>query len=374
METFKVLHINAGSVNFGGVSALCLNLYRNIDRERFQFDFLTPNRTTYGEYREEIEAMGGHIYQFGIDANTISGKRALKRKLKEFFRDHWYDVVHVNSGILLFNCVAADAARKYSGAKVFVHSHSNGGRNRLKECFSFILKHYLVCRADELLACSESAARYMFPAKAAEKAVIINNGIDAQRFVYRPEVRERIRREYGLEDRYVIGHIGRFSPKKNQEFLINLLPLIQQKKKNAVLLLVGQGELMEKAKNRAAEAGLFDSVLFLGQRKNTEDFYQAMDVFALPSTHEGFGIVNIEAQTSGLKCVVSDAVPDAANVSGLMTKLPLTAPEEKWVSEILTPPLTRESRLDAVVEAGYDIRSSAKALEDAYMKHEKRCK
>ena len=87
-----------------------------------------------------------------------------------------------------------------------------------------------------------------------------------------------------------------------------------------------------------------------------------------------FGIVNIEAQTSGLKCVVSDAVPDAANVSGLMTKLPLTAPEEKWVSEILTPPLTRESRLDAVVEAGYDIRSSAKALEDAYMKHEKRCK
>ena len=370
MEPFRVLHINAGSVNFGGVSALCLNIYRNIDRERIQFDFLTPNKTTYGDYREEIESMGGQIYDFGINANTLSGKMKLRRRLEQFFQEHHYDVIHVNSGILLFNCVAAGAAKKYSNSKVFVHSHSNGGRNRIKELFSFVLKRYLVNRADELLACSVSAAGYMFPASKLSETIIINNGINAELFDWKPDVRARIREKYGLDDKYVIGHIGRFSPKKNQKFLIDLFKKIKEKKENAFLLLIGQGELLEDAKKQAENAGLSDSVLFPGQVKDTEDFYQAMDVFVLPSVFEGFGIVNLEAQTSGLKCVVSQVVPDAANVTGLMTKLSLTDPPDTWIKEILTVPAARESRLEDIVSAGYDIKTSVRVLEQTYLKYQ----
>ena len=159
----KVLHINAGTGIFGGVSAFCLNIYRNIDRNKIQFDFLTSNITTYGQFRDEIEQYGGAIYELGINAKPLTGKIKLAKALRVFLKSHKYDVIHINSGILLFNSVVADVCRKNTNAKIFVHSHANGGRTWTKELFSGLLKRSLVRRADCILACSESAAEYMFP-------------------------------------------------------------------------------------------------------------------------------------------------------------------------------------------------------------------
>ena len=366
MKPLRVLHINAGSRNFGGVSAICLNLYRNINRELVQFDFLTPNETTYREYASEIREMGGHIYEFGIDASKQRGKLQLIRKLKRFFAKKKYDVVHVNSGVLSFNALVAHAARKYSGARVFVHSHSNAGRNRLKELFSSPIKAYGVKQADELLACSKSAAAYMFPRKYAEKAVL-DNGIDVDSFRFDPDVREKVRTELNLQGKFVIGHVGRFMKSKNHSYLIRLFAEIKKVKENAVLLLIGDGELMDSVKQQVQELKLQESVHFLGQRKDMPALYQAMDVFLLPSKAEGFGIVNIEAQTAGLKCVVSDVVPEAANAAGLMVRKSLDAPISEWVDEILNVPKERKSQYEIIEEKGFNIKASAAMLERMYL-------
>lgn len=367
MNPLRVLHINAGSRNFGGVSAICLNLYRNINRELVQFDFLTPNETTYREYAAEIREMGGHIYEFGIDASKQRGKLQLIRKLKRFFAKKKYDVVHVNSGVLSFNALVAYAARKYSGARVFVHSHSNAGRNRLKEIFSSPIKAYAVKQTDELLACSKSAAAYMFPRKYAEKAVILDNGIDVDSFRFDPDVREKVRTELNLQGKFVIGHVGRFMKSKNHSYLIRLFAEIKKVKENAVLLLIGDGELMDSVKQQVQELKLQKSVHFLGQRKDMPALYQAMDVFLLPSKAEGFGIVNIEAQTAGLKCVVSDVVPEAANAAGLMVRKSLDAPISEWVDEILNVPKERKSQHEIIEEKGFNIKASAAMLERMYL-------
>ena len=367
MKQLRVLHINAGSRNFGGVSAMCLNLYRNISRDQVQFEFLTPNQTTFADYRDEIEKMGGTIYELGIDASSLPGKFRLVKALKTFFGQHHYDVVHINSGVLLFNCMVLYAARRYARARIFVHSHSNGGRNQAKDALSPVLKAYLGRHADRLLACSESAARYMFPEKCIRDTVILDNGIDTGLFAFDPEVRAQVRAEYGLDGKFVIGHVGRFAPSKNHHFLIELLGEVRKKKGNACLMLIGQGELMEDVRKQAAAAGLAEHVLFLGQRKDTGRLYQAMDVFALPSVNEGFGIVNLEAETSGLKCVVSDVVPDAANVTGLMKKLSLKDSLQTWADELLDVPESRRSWQREIIAAGYDIRVSAEKLEKMYL-------
>lgn len=362
----RVLHINAQSRIFGGVSAFCLNIYRNIDRSRVQFDFLTPNITTYGEFRDEIEGYGGHLYDLGINSSNTIGKIKLMRALKGFLKEHRYDIITVNSGVLSFNCAVASACRRYSDAVIFVHSHSNGGRSSAKETFSEPLKRYLVKQADQLLACSDSAARYMFPDSRIKDTVVINNGIIVDNFRYDPGVRERLRRDLGLSDKFVIGHVGRFTREKNHGFLIEVLKSALAINDRAVLMLVGEGPLLDDAKKKAKELGVEERVMFLGSRSDVRDLYQVMDVFALPSLFEGFGIVNIEAQTSGLKCVTSTAVPAAVDVTGNVSRLSLDAPKDEWARELLSVPELRRNYSDVIKEKGFDMALSAEKLEKMY--------
>lgn len=367
MNTIRVLHINAGSKIFGGVSSFCLNIYRKIDRKLVQFDFLTPNITTYEQYRAEIEGYGGKIYQLGINASTTIGKAKLFFALRKFFREHQYDIIHINSGVLLFNCVVKAACRQFSNAKIFVHSHSNGGRATGKELFSYPLKIYLTMKTDALLACSMSAAEYMFPRNKLTDVIIINNGIDTQKFAYDPVKREILRSEMGLSDKYVIGHVGRFTKEKNHKFLIDLLKEIRKDKENAFLMLIGEGPLLGSIREYADIQGVSEAVLFLGARKDVKDLYQVMDVFVLPSTIEGFGIVNIEAETSGLKCVVSDVVPETVNVTGNVKRLSLNDSIDMWKKEILTLSLDRKDMSSIVDNEGFSIKSAAIKVTDLYI-------
>ena len=358
----RVLHINAGSGIFGGVSAFCLNIYRNIDRDKVQFDFLTPDKTTYGQYREEITRYGGNVYEFGIGVRSSSGKIKFTKRLKEFLKDHPYDIIHINSGILSFNYIVANACKMYSNSKVFVHSHSNGGRSKAREMLSGILKQLLVKRADCLLACSVSSAEYVFPLKAVSKTEIIDNGIDTQRFRYDPAVRESMRNLLQLNGKYVIGHVGSFTIQKNHEYLIEIFSKVKEKNADSILLLVGEGPLLTHIQEMSEAKGLADSVKFLGARKDVSDFYQAMDVFVLPSVFEGFGIVNIEAQTAGLKCVTSTVVPKNVDVTGNVVQVSLDASIDLWVKEILNKSVERRDYSNVVKEQGFDIKTSSDKL------------
>ncbi len=364
----KVLQINAGSKNFGGVSALLLNIWRNIDKTKVNFDFLTPNVTTYENYREEIESGGGHIYQLGINSSKMKGKIKLQKALKKFLSEHEYDIIHVNSGVLLFNYMVASACRKYSKAKIIVHSHNNGGRSGIKEKFSAPLKSMLCRQADLLISISKSSSEYMFTKKAQSQAVMVKNGIDAKKFAYRPEVREKIRKELDIENKFAVGNIGRFMPQKNHKFMLEVFAELLKKHPDSVLMLIGQGELAEQVKQQAKELGIGDKVLFLGQIKNVEDYYQAMDVFFLPSIFEGLGIVNIEAQSSGLNCVVSDVVAEEANAAGMIKYMSLKAPVEEWVDALLSyAGKERKDCSEMIVSAGFDIRETGKTMEKIYI-------
>ena len=386
----RVLQINAGSKNFGGVSGILLNLYRNIDRTKVQFDFLTPNETTYELHRGEIEAMGGHIYELGIDSSNLRGKARLYAALREFFRNHRYDIVHVNSGVLLFNCFAASAASRFTRAKIFVHAHSNGGRTEAKERVSLPLKKFLIARTDVALACSVSAAAYIFPEEAVKRTFILKNGIDARQFAFSEEKRNRIREEYGLSDSFVLGSVGRFSPEKNHAFMLEILQSVRKRRPEAKLLFVGGGELLETIQRKAAGMGLSDAVIFAGVQSDVKPYYDAMDVYLQPSLFEGFGICCLEAEAAGLPVVVSDRVPDEADVANTMLHIPLDAGADTFAEAILgigrsgedvfrpcgqlgampSPAAPgRISRADAwkkVIDEGYDIVSSARQLQELY--------
>ena len=368
MSAIRILHINAGSKNFGGVSAFLLNLYRNIDREKISFDFLTPNKTTYEQYRAEIEGCGGHIYDLGINSSSFKGKKKLQKALSVFLSEHKYDIIQVNSGVLSFNYMVAKACRKYSDSIIIVHSHNNGGRSSLKEKFSAPLKSLLVKKADKLLACSLSAAEYMFPEKAAHnETVIIKNGIVPEKFAYSPEIRQQLRKELGIANKYVIGNVGRFVPQKNHSFMLDVFSQLLKKEPDAVLMLIGEGELTDEIKNKAAGLGIADKVMFMGLRRDIEKYYQAMDVFFLPSVFEGLGIVNIEAQAAGLHCVVSDVVPQFANAAGMIKFISLDDDKDVWIKALLEnkDPVRQDGSV-RIREAGFDISNTGKVMTEIY--------
>lgn len=387
----RVLQINAGSQNFGGVSAVLLNLYRHIDRSKVQFDFLTPNKTTYGLFREEIEAMGGHIYDLGINSSKLPGKMKLYAALRKFFRDHRYDIVHVNAGVLLFNCFAASAAHRFTRSQVFVHAHSNGGRSEAKEKFSEPLKKFLAARGDVLLACSESAAAYMFPEEALRRTFVLKNGIDARHFAFSGTERTRVREELGLSDDFVIGSVGRFSSEKNHAFMLDILQCARKHQPKTKLLLVGGGQLLEPIREKAKTMGLSEAVVFVGPQADVARYYMAMDAYLQPSEFEGFGICCLEAEATGLPVVASDRVPEDADVAGTMRRLALEDGADAFAGVLLsarrvaeegefypcgqlsalpilqkTDAFSREDAWKKVIDAGFDIVTSVRQLEDLY--------
>lgn len=360
----KVLQVNAGTKGYGGVSAIVFNIYKNIDKEKVQFDFLSPNKTTYGIHRKDIEKMGGNIYELNIDKNKIINKVLLSRRLNECLRKNKYDIIHINSGSFFFNLQVAMIAKKNRIKRIIVHSHNTlNEKNKIKNLIVKIFKPVLNYYATDFMACSKKAATAMFTKKVAtQKTIIIKNGINIDKFKFNEIIREKIRKELNIEDNFVvIGHVGRFVPQKNHDFLIDCFNEIYKLNKNTVLLLIGEGELEEKIKEKVSKLNLHNNVKFLGLRKNVNEIMQAMDVFVLPSLYEGLPIVGIEAQAAGLKCVMSDTITSEVDITNNVQFLNLEADSlSKWSKEILKySNFDRKEIYKDIITSGYDIKSTA---------------
>lgn len=368
-EPIRVLQINSGSREFGGVSSFLYNVYNHIDREKVQFDFLSPNITTYGIYRNEIERMGGRIYELGITGNAIVKKIRLFFGLRRFLDRHSYPVIHINSGNFFFNLIAATAVQR-AGSEVIIHSHNteDPDSSAVKKKLISMLKPLFKGLSSKTVACSSAAAFFMFDdTTAATNTVIIRNGIDTNRFSYNPRIRDTIRNELELSGKFVIGHVGRFDHQKNHDFLIDVFEKVCELVPEAALLLIGSGKEEGRIREKVSGLGLSDKVFFAGSRTDVENYYQAMDVFVLPSKYEGFGIVNIEAQCSGLPCVISDAVPDDVIVTDMVTKRSLDDPASEWAGSVVSCRLyDRKNFSDKVASRGYDISAVAGQLEKMY--------
>lgn len=351
-------------MNSGGIEAVVMNYYRNIDRKKVQFDFFVSGDSAIPQ-REEIESLGGRIYTLPTIKHFVAYKKELKRLLKE----NKYTIVHCHMGPLAF--LPLGAAKSAKVPVRICHNHtSSSPKEFVRNVAKAVFKPFSRNNATHYFACGELAGRWMFGGKAFEdgKVYVMNNAIDVNKFDFDTEVRKQMRKELEIENNFVVGHIGRFDTVKNHTFLVDIFAELAKQEPNAVLLLVGEGPLEQETKQKVQELGLENKVKFLGVRKDADKLYQAFDVFVLPSLYEGLPVVAVEAQTSGLPVVVSDKVSAAIKMTDNVVFEKLDASAQEWTKTILqTKTLARESQKEKISAAGFDIKTEAKKLEDFYL-------
>ncbi len=297
MQT-RILHV-VPNMNMGGLETFIMNIYRNIDRSKIQFDFLIHYKEE-SFYEKEIIKLGGKTYHLSLRNDNNIFKYI--KDLNDFFIDHKeYKTIHCHMesvGALLF------LIAKKHGVKIRIgHAHTTNKSKNIKGILKAILSIPFKYTTTINLACSSEAGNYLYGKK---KFEIIGNGIDFNKFEFNEQIRKKIREELNLNDEMVIGHIGRMDSAKNQTFLINLLTKIEDKK--IKLVLVGDGELKESLKTKVERLSLTDRVLFLGIRDDANLIYNAFDIFMFPSLFEGLPLTLIEAQINKLPCFVSDKI------------------------------------------------------------------
>lgn len=365
-EPIRVLMV-IGRMDFGGAETLLMNIYRCIDRKKVQFDFLV-HTGPLGAYEEEINALGGNIYR--IDKYRGINYFSYTRQLKAHFSAHpEHKIVHCHMARNAMVCL--NIAKKF-GVYAIVHSHStNDTKKKLYSLCRFLYSYPTRLIADHFFACSPEAANVWFGKKIANsnKCDILYNGIDCDRFAFSQSVRDEIRKALGLNNYFVVGHTGRHTTAKNPLFLIKVFAEVYKNDRNARLLQVGQGEMTEQMKEKCREMGIENAVIFAGAHMDVERYYSAMDVFLFPSLWEGLGMVAVEAQTNGLHTVVSDAVPELADIgAGTFHPVKLSQSTGEWADELLKYRGAQRvnNGREYACKAGYDVRQTAKALTSFY--------
>lgn len=350
----------------GGVEAVTINYYRNIDKNKVQLDFICDEDSTNIPY-EEIERMGGKVIIIPSYSKLFKYHKALKRVLKEGN----YKIIHSNINTLsVFSLFAA----KCAGVPIRIaHSHSTTNKKeKKKNLMKQVLRPFSKVFATDYMCCSELAGRWLFGNKEYDKGnvYLLNNAIDLDKFKYNESLRKKKRKELGIKDNtLVIGHIGRFVAQKNHDFLIDIFDEIHKKNNNSILLLAGQGPLMEDIKNKVKELNLDDNVKFLGQRNDVNELYQAFDVFLLPSLYEGLPVVGVEAQAAGLLCYLSDDMTKETKVLDITKFMSLNNTPKEWADNILDD-VKKYKRIDTSKEMtakNFNIKEEAKKLEEYYL-------
>ena len=363
----RVLQV-IGSLNMGGSQAMIMNLYRAIDRSKVQFDFVIFHDNER-MHEEEITKLGGKVYYI----EAFSGKNLFKfvRDWKQFLNQHLeYKIIHghVRSVAAIYLAIA-----KNMGRVTIAHSHStSNGKGILafiKDCMQLPIRYI----ADYMFACSEEAGKWLFGKNICYKKnfKVIQNAINLEEFNYSLDLRSKYRSELGIEDKFVIGHVGRFHVSKNHMFLLNVFVEVTKYKENAVLLLVGAGELEDYIRQEIDRLNLQGKVIMLGNRTDIPGLMQSMDIFVFPSIYEGLGIVVIEAQAAGLSCVMSEKIPKEIDVEPkLVTRVPLEGGIKEWAQIIVKKgEYLRERQGERFKQTGYDIRISAKEIQEFYIKN-----
>lgn len=360
-EPIRVLHV-VTYMGCGGLETMIMNYYRNIDRSKVQFDFLT-HRYERWDYDEEIEKLGGKIYHLPR-LNPFSPKYL--KDLDDFFREYKeYKIVHCHQDCL--SGIVLKYAKKNGVPFAIAHSHSSNQNKDLKLLVKLIEKKTIPKYADYLFACGKEAGEWMFNTT---EYTILNNAIDTKRYIYNEEKSLEMKENLGIEDKFVIGHVGRFRQEKNHSFIIDIFKEVCAKEPNSTLLLVGDGPLEDEIKKKVYDSGLLGKVKFLGARDNVNDLMQSMDVFILPSLYEGIPLTMIESQASGLNCIISDKVPKECIVTENVKSISKKADSEYWANEIIKcKNKIRKNLYNEIQDAKFDIKSNAIWLQAFYLKN-----
>lgn len=372
-QPVRILHI-LGNTQLGGAESRIMDLYRHMDRSVVQFDFVVHSKEE-GYFNEEIRKLGGRIFRvprFRV-LNYFSYCRAWKKLLQEHRDADGRSEFHMIQGHMTSTAaIYLPIARKCGIETTIAHARSAGVDKGLKGILTRFFRCNLSKKADYLFTCSELAGISVFGKKAVEqgRTRFLPNAIDCQKFAPDPLVREKIRRELGIENCYVIGHVGRFHYAKNHEYLLRVFAeLVKRKTRDYVLLLLGEGSGMEDIRILSRELGIEDKVYFLGNKSNINDYYQAMDYFVYPSRFEGMPGTIVEAQAAGLRCLMSDTICKEVIATELVTTRSIREDPGLWADEIEQHlQYQRSSRVDEMKELGFDVHGQAVLMTDFYTK------
>lgn len=358
IEPIRVAQV-MGKMVGGGVEAVVMNYYRNVDRNMVQFDFLVDSDSTLVPC-EEIDSLGGRVFEIPPYQHVF----AYQRELRHLFKQESWEIVHSHINALsLFSLRAAEKA----GIPIRIaHSHSTSGKGEYaKNAMKWVLKRFANVYPTDRVACSDEAGRWLFGE--GNDYTLFYNAIDLDAYAFDIEKRRRVRDSLGIADEtFVIGHIGRFMTQKNHLFLITSFAKYLELEPNSVLLLAGDGDLVSQAKALAMKLGVTDRVRFLGYRDDSDCLYQAFDCFALPSLYEGLPLVAVEAQRAGLKCLLSTAITREVALTDGVEFLDIDS-SDKWV-DAFKACSKRPTRIDtrAGLFAAYNVRDAALRLQNYY--------
>ena len=352
----RVLVVPTIRLDFNGITNVILNFHQYIDKSEFQVDFIISNGANEWVC-SKLNSLGGELY-FAPPRNKKSLQYA--NYLKKLLIRNYYDIIHVhgNSGTMALELMIAKSANI---KKRIAHTHSSANKYKL---LHYVLKKSMNDNATHFIASSEKAAKWSFN----NDYVILKNGIEVDKFLFNYKTRKKHRKLLNLENKFVIGHIGHMTPVKNHDFLIDIFNEVYKKNLNSILLLIGDGKNKSKILEKIEKLSLTKSVIMLGNRSDVNELLQAMDVFVFPSKNEGLGIVTIEAQAAGLKCIVSDAVPLETKITNNIEYLPLELPASEWAEAILKykKGYERKNLRNEVSINGFNIKDTVKILENLY--------
>lgn len=364
----KILHMTPPDIN-NGVYRYIFNHMQYMDMQKYQFSFLTKGAEEL-RLTEEYRRYGFPVYM--LHNRQRDSQEGLRQEVVRIL-SRGYDAIHLHTsswrGFLI-----EETAIEMGVGKVIVHSHSTGidvaderERRKQTEEHRWYKEQFSMEYATDVCACSVLAADWLFGSRIPKGQIqILPNAVDVKKYHFQPEKRQKIRACLNLENRIVIGNVGRYSYQKNQEFLLRSFAKAHPCNPSLFLLCLGEGALLEKLKTLSAQFGIENSVLFMEWTDHVEDYLQAMDIFCLPSRFEGLPISAIEAQAAGLRCLISENVTKEVRITDLVTFLPLE--EVCWAEELAGSRIDtcRDRQDEKIAGAGYDIRLAARRLEELY--------
>lgn len=350
-----------GYMNGGGVESVVMNYYRHINREHVQFDFIVCEGSTQVPKRE-IESLGGRVFMVPPYSDLIGYQKVLIF----LFREQCWNIVHSHMNTLsVFPLRAANRA----GVPIRIaHSHSSGGGGEgeaARDLLKTLLKQFSRVYPTHLLACSHVAGDWLFGSNSGYE--VLPNAIDIASFAPDESLRIQARRNLGIADEtFVVGHIGRMAPPKNHRMLLSIFRELLEFNPDSILLLIGDGPLMEQVRQTARDMGVSDRVCFYGQKGDTAMFYRAFDVFCLPSLYEGLPVVGIECQASETPILASNAVTPETKVTSLMDFESLDSSPRAWAKHLFSMRGRALGQNDRDSLSTFDVNCTAYDLECIY--------
>lgn len=362
----RILH-SVSNMDRAGIETMLMNYYRHMDRDKIQFDFLC-NKEKSGAYDKEILQMGGKIFHTpGL--NPIKYFKYLKYMKEVFKKNGEYRIVEAHNGAL--GVYALHAAKVNNVPVRIFHAHGASITKDWKLPIKLVCKAMLPANMNYHFSCGIAAARCYFGDKVVRQKdyELIPNAIDVKEFVFNEDIRKNLRSQYNLDGKNVLGHVGRFMKQKNHTFLIDVFERVAQKDKDAVLVLLGDGELMDEIRKKVNDKKLDDRVVFVGNVANANEWYNAFDVFVLPSIWEGLPVVGVEAQANDLPCIFSDCITREIELLEKTKFISLDTDVTVWADEIIDKfkYTNRKNNMSLITDKNYNIEIESKKLQERYL-------